>query len=814
MDMLPEPSIPVNAPAGQSPHALTSGGNNAFHNFANDYSHISDPNLRRRLALSDIDRVPFGLYHVRAVLVAGTGFFLDSYSIFAINLITTFLGLVFWSSPTSPGATGEGHEGTLPGPVNTALKSSTSAGIVIGQVVFGWLADVFGRRRMYGIELGVIVVSTLGCALAGQSVGLGGGSTGVLVFWRVMMGVGIGGDYPLSSVITSEFAPTRWRGAMMAAVFSMQGIGQLLSAVVALVVTVAFKESFLPITDPSKCDLPCQMAADRAWRIIVGFGALPACFALYYRITIPETPRYTFDVAQDVEKADADIKAYVASRPEGVVDPVRQAKMLLKGQQSGSSTRLTIPSASWGDVFAYFRQPRNLRILIGTTFSWFFLDLAFYGLGLNNTIVLSSIGYSHGPTLYHTLYNNAVGMIILACAGSLPGYWTSILTIDTLGRKPIQTTSFIILTILFLILGFGGSSISNPSSLLALYIIAQFFFNWGPNTTTFIIPGECFPTRYRSTGHGISAAMGKVGAILAQVISIPLLSNDTTKCENETATATAGTSAGKECSLHQHPWLDRLMQIFALFMFLGMLVSLLVPETKGITLEELAGEGSLTRSPSTFRSGMSPAFPPGGGGSTNGNGGGKLPTEKGGYKKWWNSEWNPFKIGGQPAGFFYNRQGGGGNQSWPGNHGYGNSGRSPRVGIMTSPEIAAQHQQQQEKKHGAGRAVQTVGRMMGLTSPGSYFAQDQTSGPGSTSTSKNKHRSRSKVQADQHGIDDDDEVPMTPGTASMGMGVLPGWGAGWGRVDLSKHQRGPSGSGSGGSMDNTIRLQDVGSLLK
>lgn len=158
---------------------------------------------------------------------------------------------------------------------------------------------------------------------------------------------------------------------MMAAVFSMQGIGQLLSAVVTLSVTAAFKNSFLPISSPAQCDLPCQIAADRAWRIIVGFGALPACFALYYRITIPETPRYTFDVAQDVEKADADIKAYVASRPEGVVDPVKQAKMTLSS--SGSVNRLSMPSASWGDVFTYFRQWRNLKMLIGTTFSWFFL---------------------------------------------------------------------------------------------------------------------------------------------------------------------------------------------------------------------------------------------------------------------------------------------------------------------------------------------------------------------------------------------------------------------------------------------------------
>ena len=120
------------------------------------------------------------------MLVAGVGFFLDSYDIFAINLITTFLGLVFWSGPPSEATHGfGGNYGLLPGSVNSALKASTSAGIVIGQVVFGWLADVYGRRRMYGIELGIIVLSTLNCALASPSQSMN--STALLVFWRVMM---------------------------------------------------------------------------------------------------------------------------------------------------------------------------------------------------------------------------------------------------------------------------------------------------------------------------------------------------------------------------------------------------------------------------------------------------------------------------------------------------------------------------------------------------------------------------------------------------------------------------------------------------
>jgi MFS transporter, PHS family, inorganic phosphate transporter len=111
---------------------------------------------------------------------------------------------------------------------------------------------------------------------------------------------------------------------------------------------------------------------------------------------------------------------------------------------------------------------------------------------------LQVIGYAEGNSLHDILYRGAVGNIILVVAGSLPGYWTSIFLIDTIGRKPLQILGFSILTIIFSVLGFCYDRL-DKGTLLALYVIANYFFNFGPNTTTFIIPGECFPTRYRST---------------------------------------------------------------------------------------------------------------------------------------------------------------------------------------------------------------------------------------------------------------------------------------------------------------------------
>ena len=78
--------------------------------------------------------------------MAGIGFFTDAYDIFAINLVTAMLGAVYWQSPNLSSK----KRGHIPPNSDTAIKVATSGGTVLGQVGFGWLADVVGRKRMYG----------------------------------------------------------------------------------------------------------------------------------------------------------------------------------------------------------------------------------------------------------------------------------------------------------------------------------------------------------------------------------------------------------------------------------------------------------------------------------------------------------------------------------------------------------------------------------------------------------------------------------------------------------------------------------------
>jgi PHS family inorganic phosphate transporter-like MFS transporter len=145
--------------------------------------------------------------------VAGVGFFIEGYDIFAVGLLTTMLGIVYW--PT---------EGSMPMGLDTTIKVAVSGGSVVGQLGFGALADLIGRKRMYGLELIIIIFATLAQSLTSASPSID--IVGVITFCRVIVGIGdrptslitskvemhretnhnagIGSDYSLSPIIVSE----------------------------------------------------------------------------------------------------------------------------------------------------------------------------------------------------------------------------------------------------------------------------------------------------------------------------------------------------------------------------------------------------------------------------------------------------------------------------------------------------------------------------------------------------------------------------------------------------------------------------------
>ena len=160
---------------------------------------------------------------------------------------------------------------------------------------------------------------------------------------------------------------------MLATVFSMQSFGQLLSAIVA-----------------------CK-AVGSIWRWIYGAGAIPAAIAQYLRLTIPESPRYTFDVAQNPAKLDHDLDFLTRwhNRKQGSSESIHDLTASAENQATSYPLQPEIPvprctepefppMASLEDIKNYFIVKGNWLSLLGTAGAWMLLDLSFFGLGLNS----------------------------------------------------------------------------------------------------------------------------------------------------------------------------------------------------------------------------------------------------------------------------------------------------------------------------------------------------------------------------------------------------------------------------------------------
>ncbi|KAI9029550.1 major facilitator superfamily domain-containing protein [Phycomyces nitens] len=468
-------------------------------------------------------------FTLRTILTSGAGFFTDSYDVFIINLVTPMLGYVYYKDNNSK----------MPTDVEGIIKGMASVGTLIGQLTFGFLSDIFGRK-IYGLELMIIILGTINCATSASAI-RGVSAIGFLGCWRLLLGIGVGGDYPMSATITSEWSSAGRRGMMMALIFSMQGIGNLAAAIVTLILLAIFKNAINADVDN----------LDYVWRLCIGLGAVPAVATIYLRFTMPESPRYSLNVNHDIEAAAIAKGQHVSE------DLVKQY------------TKVEEKRNHWAEFTAYFGQWRHFKVLLGTSLSWFLLDIAFYGLGLNNSYVLAAIGYSRKPTAFETLWANTVGQIIITCLGSVPGYYLTVIFIERWGRRTIQMMGFAVTTVLFTILAAAYYPLRDNSTpaFIFLFTLAQLFQNFGANSTTFIIPGEVFPTKVRSSAHGISAASGKAGAIIAAFAFNVLV--DVNGAPGE------------------HAFLPETLGIFAAVMFLGLVVTFLwVPESMGKDLDE------------------------------------------------------------------------------------------------------------------------------------------------------------------------------------------------------------------------------------
>jgi PHS family inorganic phosphate transporter-like MFS transporter len=433
---------------------------------------------------------------IKLVMLAGVGFFLDAYDLFIINQVTPMLAAVYY--PKSG----------LPARWQDLVKAGANIGCVVGQISFGLLGDAFGRSAVYGKELILIIVATIICISVPSY--FSGHQVLVWIFiTRIILGIGVGGDYPMSATVVSDRANIHRRGTMLCFIFANQGWGSFIGSIVTLVTLAGFK---------SDIRSGHRQHIDKIWRVLIGFSLIPAFAVLYQRLTLPESRKFTLTkdshdnlAAEDHKEVDHKEKD-LESNDSPRVEPVDAHE---GGERHGV---IASKKASWHEFLIYFKEWSHLRVLLGTMLSWFFVDIAFYGINLNQSVVLAQIGYSgKGQDIWGQLNALAVGNIIVTALGFLPGYYVTLFTIDIFGRKWLQFGGFLMAGLFLAILA-GEINHIGKGPLVACFTFLQFFFNFGANTTTFIVAAESFPTRIRATAHGISAAAGKCGAILSSLV--------------------------------------------------------------------------------------------------------------------------------------------------------------------------------------------------------------------------------------------------------------------------------------------------------
>lgn len=557
----------------------------------------------------------------------------------------------------------------------------------MGQLVVGHLGDVFGRKRVYGMALMIMIIGAF-C----QSMSFGStpdAVIGTLCFWRFLLGVGIGGDYPLSATIMSEYSSASNRGAYVGAVFAMQGVGILVAAAVTAIVAASFKAAYksadFPLSVPgcaswsiedtatgAPCPLENQQAyydqvlastppeMDFVWRTVLAFGAFPAALTMYFRNQLAETPRYVVKVEHDAEQAEQDannqigdlavVSTTLNQHRSGHADIEQQEQTtkpsestVVESTSSSESShhhhhRPAVPSMS----FWQFVRKHKYE-LIGCSMSWFLLDIAFYSQNLFQKDVFLQTGWLVPAKHLNGIDETAkisYAQAVIALGSTIPGYWFTVFFVDRFGRKPIQIMGFLCMTAFMAALAGSYDHLLDPNNdsntalsddqpnarngWVAMYALCFFFANFGPNSTTFIVPSELFPTSWRSTAHGFAAAMGKLGAIIGAfgflfasqpapgetTYSYPCYSsfgdldiNGACKQKNNCPSGRmtpAGAGLGDTCSecipgvlSGCYPFgigVQGALGILAATNFIGLLFTFFIPETAGERLEVLNGE--------------------------------------------------------------------------------------------------------------------------------------------------------------------------------------------------------------------------------
>ena len=397
------------------------------------------------MILDRLEKMPVGSFHYKLLMVTGLGWLFDSMDTGLISFVLPVLSKEWGLTPDQMGWIG----------------SIGLVGMALGAVVSGTVADRIGRKKVFTMTVLMYAIATGMCAMAW--------SYEALLFFRFLVGFGLGGELPVAATLMSEYAPAKLRGRFIVLLESFWGIGWLVAACIAYLLIPEF-----------------------GWKMAFLIGSLPALYVFIIRLHMPESVRYLI-----AKKRISEAKAIILDLEKRLhVDSQPFDNELLPAEAGTAENEQAGPGALWSGKY--------IRRTIMLWLAWFGIVFSYYGIFM----WLPSIVFQQGFAVVKTFE-----YVLIMTLAQLPGYYCAAWLVDVIGRKYTLSIFLLMSGVASYFFGNAGSS-----ETLLLWGATMSFFNLGAWGVIYTYTPELYPTSMRALGSGWAAGFGRIGGMIAPAL--------------------------------------------------------------------------------------------------------------------------------------------------------------------------------------------------------------------------------------------------------------------------------------------------------